>query len=86
MEQEDSYQIKADAAIRDLLLEFECQPILFVGSGIPKRYFGSPSWPELLRAMFEKFPGGADAFEYNRQKHDDDMIAVGTVLSEIAFE
>ena len=34
MDIEESYQLKADAAIRDLLLEFECQPILFIGSGI----------------------------------------------------
>ncbi len=86
MDQETSYQLKADAAIRDLLLEFECQPILFVGSGISRRYFGAPNWQELLKAMFEKLPAGADAYEYNRQKFDDDMVAIGTVLSDLAFE
>ncbi|MGO6854438.1 SIR2 family protein [Rhizobium beringeri] len=86
VEQEASYQLKADAAIRDLLLEFECQPILFIGSGISRRYFGAPNWPELLKTMFGKLPAGADAYEYNRQKYDDDMVEVGTVLSELAFE
>lgn len=86
MNQELSYQLKADAAIRDLLLEFECQPILFIGSGISRRYFGAPNWPELLRGMFEKLPVGGDAYEYNRQKYDDDMVMIGTVLSEMAFE
>lgn len=86
MDLEDSYQLKADAAIRDLLLEFECQPILFVGSGISRRYVGTPNWPELLKAMFGKLPAGGDAYEYNRQKFDDDMVAIGTVLADMAFE
>ncbi|KQB15301.1 SIR2 family NAD-dependent protein deacylase [Rhodobacter capsulatus] len=86
MDQETSYKLKADAAIRDLLLEFECQPILFIGSGISRRYFGYPSWSELLQAMFEKLPAGADAYEYWRQKLDDDMVAIGSVLAEMAFE
>lgn len=86
MDQESSYKLKADAAIRDLLLEFECQPILFVGSGISRRYFGSPNWSELLRAMFDKLPVGADAYEYWRQKLNDDMVEIGSVLSDMAFE
>jgi len=83
---QESYQIKADAAIRDLLLEFECQPILFVGSGIPRRFVGTPNWAELLKAMFAMLPAGEDAYEYNRQKYDDNMVAIGSVLAEMAFE
>lgn len=78
--------MKADAAIRDLLLEFECQPILFVGSGISRRYCGYPNWSELLRAMFNQLPVGADAYDYWRQKLNDDMVEIGSVLSDIAFE
>ncbi|OWZ89217.1 SIR2 family protein [Sinorhizobium sp. LM21] len=81
-----SYRQKADAAVRDLLLEFECQPILFVGSGISRRYFGAPNWHELLKVLFQKIPGGSDTYEYLRQKHDDDPIAIGSVLSDMVFE
>ncbi|MGO8049262.1 hypothetical protein [Rhizobium leguminosarum] len=34
MEQELSYRQKADAAVRDLLLEFECRCSLFVCFGV----------------------------------------------------
>lgn len=86
MDLEESYQLKADAAIRDLLLDFECQPILFIGSGIPRRYIGTPSWSGLLKTIFGQLPAGPDAFEYNRQKFDDNMVEVGTVLAELTFE
>lgn len=86
MDQEASYKLKADAAIRDLLLNFECQPILFIGSGISRRYFGYPNWSELLEAMFDKLPEGAGAYEYWRQKLDDNMVEIGSVLSDLTFE
>lgn len=86
MEQELSYRQKADAAVRDLLLEFECQPILFVGSGLSRRYFGAPNWHELLKAIFNRIPDGPDTYEYLRQKHDDDPVAIGSVLSDMVFE
>jgi hypothetical protein len=86
LDQESSYKLKADAAIRDLLLEFECQPILFIGSGISRRYFGYPSWSELLQAMFEKLPEGAGAYEYWRQKLDNNMVEIGSVLADLTFE
>jgi hypothetical protein len=81
-----SYRQKADNAVRDLLLEFECQPILFVGSGISRRYFGAPNWHELLRVLFQKIPDGPDTYEYLRQKHEDDPVAIGSILADMVFE
>lgn len=86
MEKEISYQLMADASIRDLLLEFECQPILFIGSGISRRYFGAPTWRELLQLIFGQLPDGKDSFEYYRQKLDDDPVAIGAALVDIVFE
>jgi hypothetical protein len=85
-ESEMSYRAKADAAIRDIILDFECQPILFIGSGISKRYFGAPNWIELLQAVFKLIPDGANLFEYHRQKFDGNAIQIGSVLSDLVFE
>lgn len=86
LEKEDSYQVKTDAAIRDVLHAFECQPILFVGSGISRRYFGAPNWQELLKKMFALLPDGDSQFEYHRQKFDGDLIKIGTALVDLIFE
>lgn len=86
MNQELTYGQKADAAIRDLLLRFECQPILFMGSGISQRYFGAPTWRELLRKLFEQLPSPHESYDYYSQKFNDDPIAIGSKLSDLIFE
>lgn len=86
MDAELSYREKANSSVRDLLMEFECQPILFVGSGLSLRYFGAPNWRGLLKVMFDTIPLGGATFEYFQQKFDDDMIQVGEALSKLVFE
>ena len=81
-----TYTQRADASVRDLLLEYECQPILFIGSGLSQRYFGAPTWRELLREVFTQIPAGAEGYEYFRQKLNDDPVAIGTQLAELVFE
>ena len=57
------------SSILDELVKANRMPVLFVGSGISKRYlFGYPSWEELLEKSFEKFE--TDPFQY--QKHLDE--------------
>jgi hypothetical protein len=86
MEDAKSYIERADTAIREALLRFECQPILFVGSGLSMRYFGAPTWHELLRTMFLKLPDGEAQYQYNRQKHENDPVKIGTALADLIFE
>ncbi len=45
------YQRYADEITEDIaetVQQFGSQPILFIGSGLAKRYFGAPNWEELL--------------------------------------
>ena len=56
-------------SILDELIKANRMPVLFIGSGISKRYlFGYPSWEELLERSFAKYE--ADPFQY--QKHIDE--------------
>lgn len=56
-------------SILDELVKANRMPVLFIGSGISKRYlFGYPSWEELLERSFAKYE--ADPFQY--QKHIDE--------------
>ena len=81
-----SYKQKADTAIRNLILDFECQPILFVGSGLSRRYFDAPDWGELIRKIFMYLPDGNEEFEYNVQKFERNFVEIGSVLSNLIFE
>lgn len=40
--------------ITNTVQEYGVQPILFIGSGLSKRYMGAPSWEELLSYLIEK--------------------------------
>ena len=80
------YVEKMDALIRDTLHEMECQPIFFIGSGIPKRFLSTPSWMELLKLISVYVDMKDDEFNYISQKHDGNAILIADELQVIAFE
>ncbi|WP_170572755.1 SIR2 family NAD-dependent protein deacylase [Ruegeria atlantica] len=81
-----TYKQAMDVAIRDLLQDFEVQPILFIGSGMSRRYFGAPTWIELLREVRDIVGEFAPDFDYFRQKYEGDPEKIGSALSEFVFE
>lgn len=58
-----------------------CQPILFIGSGLTKRYLNGPNWEELLYTLSEICPGIDKKFAYYLQRYEN-LVDIGTVFSE----
>ena len=53
----DRYVEELIEDISETIQLFGCQPILFIGSGMSRRYFGAPSWDELLALLAKGCPG-----------------------------
>lgn len=70
--------------IKECLSNMECQPILFLGSGISRRYFDAPNWDELLKMLAENCPI-AKKYGYYKQTYGS-SIEIGTKLSEVYKE
>ena len=51
-----SYQADVTADITTCVEAMSCQPILFIGSGVSRRYFDAPSWDELLAHLASECP------------------------------
>ncbi|KAB3536281.1 SIR2 family protein [Alkaliphilus pronyensis] len=82
-----NYQTYKELSIEQLnecLEVMECQPILFIGSGLSKRYFNAPNWPELLHELSAYNPI-AKEFAYYKQIYKDN-IKIGTKLAECYSE
>ena len=52
----EAYQQDVSEDIETCLTSMECQPILFIGAGLSRRYFNAPTWPELLELLAEQCP------------------------------
>ncbi len=72
--------------ISSLLANFDCQPVLFVGAGLSRRYLGAPDWAGALRQALDVVGDGPPEFEYFLQKNNGDLIGCGTDISEVVFE
>lgn len=72
--------------ITSLLANFDCQPVLFVGAGLSRRYLGAPDWAGSLKNALSIFQADETRFDYFSQKHEGDLVNVGTEISNLAFE
>ncbi|EBQ6606045.1 SIR2 family protein, partial [Salmonella enterica] len=67
--------------IKTCLEGMGCQPILFVGSGLTKRYLSGPNWEELLKKLATECPNIDKRFAYYKQKYPE-LIDIGSVFSD----
>ena len=59
-----------------------CQPVLFIGSGLSRRYFGAPSWEELLSLLRAKCPLIEREYAYYKQTFKTPM-AIGDEFARL---
>ncbi|MGR5894550.1 SIR2 family protein [Enterobacter kobei] len=67
--------------IKTCLEGMGCQPILFVGSGLTKRYLSGPNWEELLQQLADECPNIDKKFAYYKQRYPE-LIDIGSVFSD----
>lgn len=75
------YQKEICEDISKVMSDAECQPILFVGSGLSKRYANGPNWEELLKSLAERCPKIEQEFAYYKQTYSGDLKKIGSVFS-----
>jgi len=76
----ENYQQYVTENIKECLNRMGCLPILFIGSGFSKHYFGGYNWEELLKKLAEVNPLARD-YAYYKQNYGD-SIKIGSKLSE----
>jgi len=72
----EQYRQEVLSDVKAAIQEKGCQPILFVGSGLSRRYFQGPSWIELLEWLALGCPAIERDFAYYKQLHDS-LIDIG---------
>ena len=74
------YQQEIEADIAETLQRFQCQPILFIGSGFSLRYASGPNWEALLTQLAQACPTIDKDFAYFKPRlfirtRDDGEVA-----------
>lgn len=82
----ERYKARNLEFIEAMLQGVVARPVLFLGSGISRRYVGGPSWMELLAALADRAGLSKDRLTFLAQKAGNDPIILGTLLSEDIFE
>jgi hypothetical protein len=76
------YQALVAADIAECVSRMGCQPILFVGSGLSKRYFDGPNWDELLATLAKQCPLINKEYAYYKQTFKD-QAAIGEEFAKL---
>ncbi|RVT93415.1 SIR2 family NAD-dependent protein deacylase [Sphingomonas crocodyli] len=73
-------------AIQGIVENFEVQPVLFVGSGLARRYIGAPDWDGALQFALAQVGGQSRPYSYFVQKYDSNQIDIGTAIADVVLE
>ena len=80
-----NYQVEVAAEIESLMADLACQPIIFAGSGLSRRYISSPNWDDLLKHLCKECAACDKDYAYYRQKFTTNPL-VATELAKIYHE
>lgn len=80
------YQSAMTHDVEGCISEMGCQPILFVGSGLSKRYFAAPNWDELLMLLAAKCPLIEKEYAYYKQTLGGDYPLIGKEFARMYQE
>lgn len=78
----NSYLARAVSKIKSTLDDSGTRPILFVGSGISRRYIDAPDWETLLKIMIELNPKMKMPIGYYTQQTNNDYPEIASMLTE----
>jgi hypothetical protein len=79
------YQDDIKIDIKKCLDKMGCQPILFIGSGLSRRYINAPNWDNLLEVMASKCPLITKNVDYYKQSNKN-SIEIGSIFSDFYKE
>jgi len=78
----DAYISKSLSRLRTVLDDSGTRPILFVGSGLSRRYLGAPDWIGLLEQLIELNPTIKMPIGYYTQNTKNNYPEVASTLIE----
>jgi hypothetical protein len=81
MSRYEQYQNSIREDVTEILKLKNCQPILFIGSGLTRRYASEPNWHELLKVVGEKCPE-IKPYDFYRQEFGN-PIDISEYFAEI---
>lgn len=75
------YKLDTIDDIQACVESLNCQPILFLGAGIIKRYANGPNWEELLKTLADQCPLITKPYAYYKQKCAS-LPEIGSIFGE----
>ncbi|TKX85570.1 hypothetical protein EXE43_12900 [Halorubrum sp. SS5] len=75
LSEDDAHRLWAENEIKGSIEKHEYAPILFVGSGLSRRYLDAPNWRTLLKDLVEMCPEVDEEFEYLEEEFSEPEIA-----------
>lgn len=78
--------VSAIELIQEVLQNFDCQPVLFIGAGLARRYIDAPDWDGALQTASAVLGDASPDYKYLLQKHGGDRVKIGSEIGDQIFE